>query len=500
MLYLDKLYNIYDILKSIGTNNIIFSDMGPIINNIKLSSCFDDDKCPDIICKKTNTSCSLIIPRINLIHKKNNEELYYTRLSDEFVRFNKFKNFIFENSNVYSYGSVEYNIINNELLLFQSSLTQEFFKDLPHTNKDNKYITIDTFDTLGFENTDKILNLENVKTEQKEKIVIDVSKAIDKDITKYLENPTKSKTIDEENEEDDLELSKNINLLTTYTDTNYTCSLHRIKITEGFSSNFRTTLYQLKYELNDKSDNNICSFQLILIIIKYHNKEFINLTIDQLKRELIDLYKKNNYFDSLCSMLLKKNKKVILEEVIKEKDPSKKLIKFEECVLRKEYYITYIDIYLISIKYDLPIILLCNTEIDKTITEEKFIIFNLSRNKNYFFIKHRSLYDRKKLHNHKLLININASVVTFNIDGDIIDSADYKLLTKIEYAINNYVDILGNYIANYDLDKKLIKLPTKSKKKKEGIQEGIQGTQTKKSKRCPKGTHKNKKSGLCDPI
>ena len=111
------------------------------------------------------------------------------------------------------------------------------------------------------------------------------------------------------------------------------------------------------------------------------------------------------------------------------------------------------------------------------------------------------MYDRKKLHNHKLLININASVVTFNIDGgDIIDSAEYKLLTKIEYAINNYVDILGNYIANYDLDKKLIKLPTKSKKKKEGIQEGIQGTQTKKSKRCPKGTHKNKKTGLCDPI
>lgn len=64
----------------------------------------------------------------NLINKENNEELYYTRLSDEFVRYNKFRNFIFENSNVYSYGSVEYNIINNELLLFQSSLTQDFLK------------------------------------------------------------------------------------------------------------------------------------------------------------------------------------------------------------------------------------------------------------------------------------------------------------------------------------------------------------------------------------
>lgn len=52
MLYLDKISNIYDILKSLGATYIIFSDMEPILNNIKLSSCFDDEKCPSIICKK----------------------------------------------------------------------------------------------------------------------------------------------------------------------------------------------------------------------------------------------------------------------------------------------------------------------------------------------------------------------------------------------------------------------------------------------------------------
>ena len=47
MLYLDKLSNCYDILKSIGAKYIIFSDMEPIINKIKLSSCFDEAPASD---------------------------------------------------------------------------------------------------------------------------------------------------------------------------------------------------------------------------------------------------------------------------------------------------------------------------------------------------------------------------------------------------------------------------------------------------------------------
>ena len=574
MLYLDKLTNIYNVLKSIGEKYIIFSEnMEPILNNIKLSSCFDDEKCPSIICRKVNTVCSLIIPKINLINKENNEnneELYYSRLSDEFVRYNKFRNFIFENSNVYSYGSVEYNIMSNELLLFQSSLTQEFFKELPTINKDNNYIiTYDTFDTLGFENTDKIINLKNVKKEQSEKIVIEVSSLKDKEIIKqnkmFIDNPQQFKTIDElktqkldsnDNDDDDdemkfedeeLELNKNIQLLTNYTDKKYYCSLDCNKITEGFSSNFKTTIHQLRYSLDDK----ICSFQLILIIIKYHNKEHINLTIEELRTKLISLYKNNSNFDSLCIILLKNNKKMIMEKVIN------KTMTFEECVLSNEYYVTYIDIYLLAKEYDLPIILLCNTIIDLTITKEKYIIFNLSRNSNYFFIKNRSLYDRKKIHNYKLIIN--ASAVDFNIDEDLLDTPEYKLYSDIKNSITNYQDVLGDYINNYSVnEKKLIaKLNTKLKKEKkvkpqeeveqviaeqekpeeedvvmqdkpeeeevveqvvieeenpqeevveqvvaeqENPQEEEVVSQTKKIKRerCPNGTRKNKKTGLCE--
>jgi len=571
-LYLDKLSNIYDILKRMGNNYIIFSeDMKPMLDNIKLSSCFDDEKCPSIICKKVNATCSLIIPKKNLINNENNEELYYTRLSDEFVRYNKFRNFIFENSNVYSYGSVEYNILNNELLLFQSSLTQEFFRDLPYINKDNNYVNkFDTFDTLGYENTDKMLNLQTYKKEKGETIVIEVSTNTDKEIMKqnkmFQENPEKFKTIDElkqtkdddediedeiTSEDDDVELDKNIKLLTEYTDKNHYCSFSKNKITEDFRKNFKTTIHQLRYSLDDK----ICSFQLILIIIKYHNKEYINLTIQELRKKLISLYKNNSNFDSLCHILLKNNKKIIIEKVINEE------ITIEECILSSEYYVTYIDIYLISKEYDLPIILLCNTIIDRTITEEHYIIFNINRlSNNYFFIKNRTLYDRKKVHNYKLIIN--ASDVIFNIDDDLQDSSE-DLQNKLQNDIANFKDVLGNYIDNYVINDKKQKpevakpkvakpkvakpkvAKSKVAKSKVVVPEVVvpevvvpevvvpevavpevvvpevvvpevvvpevvvpevampevaNSEQTKKSKRCPNGTRKNKKTGLCEKI
>jgi hypothetical protein len=162
--------------------------------------------------------------------------------------------------------------------LFQSSLTQEFFRDIVHTNKDNIYIDkFDTFDTLGYETTDKTLNLKTFKKEKGETIVIEVSTTKDTEIIKqnkmFQENPEKFKIIDElkqinadtediedeiSEEDEEVKLDKNIKLLTTYTDPNHYCSFNKNVITEDFRKHFNTTIHQLRYSLDDK----ICSFQL----------------------------------------------------------------------------------------------------------------------------------------------------------------------------------------------------------------------------------------------
>ena len=65
MLYLDKISNIYNLLKTIGENYILFSKYDKnILAHIKnVSSCLDEDECNTTFCMKSNDICSLIIPK-----------------------------------------------------------------------------------------------------------------------------------------------------------------------------------------------------------------------------------------------------------------------------------------------------------------------------------------------------------------------------------------------------------------------------------------------------
>jgi hypothetical protein len=54
-------------------------------------------------------------------------------------------------------------------------------------------------------------------------------------------------------------------------------------------------------------------------------------------------------------------------------------------------------------EYNLPIILLCNSSIDLTITDENYIICNINTlNQEYYFFKVPSKYSRKKEHNYNV--------------------------------------------------------------------------------------------------
>ena len=59
--------------------------------------CIDSEECNTNFCMK---KWYLFINYTkNLINNEDNEELYYFRLADEFIRYNKFKNFIFKDIN-----------------------------------------------------------------------------------------------------------------------------------------------------------------------------------------------------------------------------------------------------------------------------------------------------------------------------------------------------------------------------------------------------------------
>jgi hypothetical protein len=400
---------------------------------------------------KTNDICSLVIVNKNLINGEDNEEIYYSRLSDEFVRYNKFKNFIFENNALYNYGSVEYNILENELLLFHSTLTQEYLKDL--TTSSNQTNVKNTFDTLGIVESNEILNFKNLK---KEKIIIAATKDKLQTIQEYYEK-NKSQPVplitqseiknpsitSPEYSIDSAEIAENLQFIEKNSDTNYKCDFYKNLIREGMRLNFKEPLYELGFHFHNK----LCSFQLILIIIKHNNSiQNSNLTINDIKKKLYELYIKDVNFEILCYILLKNNKKAILEKVINKE------LSFEDLMYSTDYYITYIDIYMLAKEYNLPIIFLCNSAIDLTITDENYIICNINKlNQEYYFFKVPSKYSRKKEHNYKLLFNKQS--IKINIENDLLDTPSYKLYSKLKKDIKFFINPIENYITNFDLSK-----------------------------------------------
>jgi len=459
MLYLDKISNIYNLLKTIGENYIIFAkyDKNILASIKKISSCVDADECNTSFCMKTNDICSLIIPKKNLINGEQNEEIYYSRLSDEFVRYNKFKNFIFENNISYNYGSVEYTILENELLLFHSTLTQEYLKDLISSTSQNNLKN--TFDTLGIVESKEFFNFKNLK---KEKIIIAATKDklqtiqeyydknrsddadADTDANTQIKDPNLSTLAQDTSISiDTAEIAQNLQFIAQNSDPSYKCEFYKSLIREGMRLNFKEPLYELGFHLNNK----LCSFQLILIIIKHNNStQNSNLTINDIKKKLYELYTKDANFEILCYILLKNNKKAILEKVINKE------LSFEDLMYSDAYYITYIDIYMLAKEYNLPIIFLCNSAIDLTITDENYIICNTNKlNQEYYFFKVPSKYSRKKEHNYKLLFTKQS--IKINIENDLLDTPNYKLYSKLKKELKFFINPLENYITNFDLSK-----------------------------------------------
>jgi hypothetical protein len=462
MLYLDKISNIYNLLKTIGQNYIEFSKYPKILLDkiTKISTCLDSDECGTSFCMKKNDICSLIIPETNLINNEPNEEIYYTRLSDEFVRYNRFKNFIFENNISFNYGSVEYNILQNELLLFHSALTQDYFKEFPNIARENNLTN--TYDTLGIIESKNILNF---KHGPKEKIIIGTTQDKLENIQDYYNTnkdsaapppkdkpdadlglisekltPQGSKSVGDSIKSEEYDIIENIFFIEKNVDPNFNCDLYKNSVKEGLRLNFKETLYELYFHI----DNKICSFQIILILIKNHTKQHSDLTVNAMKKTLADLYKKDNNFEALCYILLKNNKKTIIEKVINKE------LSLEDLINSDEYYISYIDIYMLAKKYDLPIIFLCNSVIDLTISDENFIICNINKlNQDYYIIKIPSKYSRKKEQNYKLFFNKTS--IKFNIDTDLLNSPNYKLFSKIKKQLKLFINPLEKYINNYDL-------------------------------------------------
>jgi hypothetical protein len=205
ILYTKQLKSVIKLLKNLIDGNIVFASGNKLpykSNNIDdkdIYSCIlrTKDKCeqPGSICRVTKKGCTLVLPKNNLLNQTDNEKFYYNRMADELIRYNKIKTFIFKPQGYLSFGQVKYNLRDDEIILLQDNITQEYFKNLI-PSEINEYAKYNTFDTANPINT--VIYNNNIDYEMN---IDDKNKSDDKNVNIDNNNDNEEKVIEEIQEE-----------------------------------------------------------------------------------------------------------------------------------------------------------------------------------------------------------------------------------------------------------------------------------------------------------
>ena len=315
IIYSDKLSNITNLLIELVDDKIQFigdKNYYKLIDEVTTCIVKDNDKCKDTpnLCVVTeNGKCNLILPERNLITDKQNKYIYFGRMADELIRYNRIKSFMLQPQTYLSFGNIGYNLKDNEIILIQSILTQEYFEKLiPAVT--NKYVKYNSYD----ETQPIITQLYDNKIDQ---------------------------SIGIKNE-----------LVCDKIDKNH--------ITSGiwkkcFPENFIETEYS-KY--------NFCTFNFIIDLIERKTKE--KFTINDIKNQLYDEYKKylEKYKDKIVDILIIEGKKTLGDQV------QYGTLSFDNFIYSDNYFLTTLDLWLLINRFKIPTIFITSTTILQTRYEE----------------------------------------------------------------------------------------------------------------------------------
>lgn len=496
VIYFDKIKLIREELESLVDNYVMFAQYDPkILNGIKnFSSCINNTNCDSDYCmvKPETNICNLIIPDTNLITSDSNVDIYFTKLADEFARYNKTKLVLFNPSKFISFNNIKYNINNDEVIIMESALAKEITTS--NYNIKDPYSNLNTFDTQNIKNNKQVnkVNTENIKVEYTEfdmdqlkpnqKVIlklpqeqIDKIKAIGK---KYEEEKAKAKAkanaanVDAPTEPDVQEDNDDVDgqNISDYAK-NMECKHKKLAVKEKLNKFFVPKIYEFFFNIVDENTQEtlgLCSTELILYIIKHHHvnigdNSLKDMTGTDIKNILIDEYFYHDNTEALLVMAQAYNKNSMttnMTQYAKKMEDSifVKTDEFKNLLVRvindDAYVFNYVDIYLLAMKYKLPIILVSNSVINAKINLEPYVILNKNENNdNYYFIKLPSSTHRG-LKNYKLLISSQNNISTLNVTEQIQDADDkFPIYTSITERLKSHTDLFIGAVNKYHNEK-----------------------------------------------
>jgi hypothetical protein len=242
-----------------------------------------------------NGKCSLILPEKNLITRKLNEPIYYKKIADELIRYPAIQTFMFQPQSFLSFTNIEYKLKEDEIILLQSLLTQEYFETLLPTIT-NPYSNYQSYDEV-----------EPILTQTYDNLVKSIEPA---------------------------HSIKDLDCLT----------IQKTKITSQIWSDFFPSSYhEIKYDKHIA-----CTYQIMIDLLKKKTNEIY--TIHRIKNDLLEIYKKYlvSYQAKIIDILILEGKKTLGDQV------KSGLLSFHHFIYGEHYYLTPFDLWLLLDNYQIP--------------------------------------------------------------------------------------------------------------------------------------------------
>jgi hypothetical protein len=119
----------------------------------KISGCItsDDATCgkKSYCLKESGGFCKLLLPQRNLMYPDiDNEIAYFGKLSDEMIRYERVKLFMFEPTKYISFQDIKYDLRDDEIILLETFITQEYFENMEPADV-NPYVYQTNFYTVA---------------------------------------------------------------------------------------------------------------------------------------------------------------------------------------------------------------------------------------------------------------------------------------------------------------------------------------------------------------
>ena len=252
--------------------------------------------------------CLTIFPKNNLLSGNENERIYFGRMADELIRYNRIRLFMFQPKNYMNITNTDLKVNDNELFLLESRLTREYFRNVTPYNID-KYVHNIEFDNAQPEISQKYDN--NVSISEQNKMT--------STITKTTPN------------------SSNENILDKYI-------LDCIQQTRpNVIGNIKSASWRSVFPPSTKeivfNNTGECSFiPIIYVFQQVHNSDS---TVKNVKTSLwkgySKLFENDSNYNKILSILRNQGKRNMITRVKSKK------ITFEALLFSEEYYITDFD-------------------------------------------------------------------------------------------------------------------------------------------------------------